>query len=135
GWQGAMLHSGHISRTGVGLMEERLYEEMFERYWSKPDFWDKVRIRGFVLRREYYFAAGGTPGHYSLFAESLFSARLHKHGVRSTYLPRAVVRHVGLTTFGLMRHEVWGFRCGECAFHDADKTQELASYLEPSVDL
>lgn len=135
GWQGAMLHSGHISRTDVGLMEERLYEEMFERYWSKPDFWDKVRIRGFAVLREHYFAAGGLPGQYSLFAESLFSARLHKYGVRSTYVPRAVVRHVGLTSFRLMRHEVWGFRLGECAFHEGDKTAEFAGYLEPSADL
>ena len=89
GWQAAMLHSGHISRTGVGLSEERLYEEMFERYWSKPDYWDKVRIRGFAVLREHYFAAGGLPGQYSLFAESLFSARLHKSGVRAAYLPRA----------------------------------------------
>ena len=135
GWQGAMLHSGHINRTDVGLMEQRLYEEMFERYWSKPDYWDKVRIRGFAVLREHYFAAGGIPGQYSLFAESWFSARLHKYGVRSTYLPRAVVRHVSLTTFRLMRHEVWAFRRGECAFHDGDKTQELAGYLEPSADL
>ena len=135
GWQAAMLHSGHINRTDVGLMEQRLYEEMFERYWSKPDYWDKVRIRGFAVLREHYFAAGGVPGQYSLFAESWFSARLHKYGVRSTYLPRAVVRHVSLTTFRLMRHEVWAFRLGECAFHDGDKTQELAGYLEPSADL
>jgi hypothetical protein len=34
-----------------------------------------------------------------------------------------------------MRQEVWAFRLGECAFHDADKTQDLAGYLEPSADL
>jgi hypothetical protein len=134
GWQAAMLHSGHISRKRIGFIEERLYEEMFERYWSKADYWDKVRIRGFAVLREHYFAAGGLPGQYSLFAESWFSARLHKQGVRSAYLPRAIVRHVSLTTFRLMRHEVWGFRLGECAFHDTDKTQDLASYLEPSAD-
>jgi hypothetical protein len=33
-----------------------------------------------------------------------------------------------------MRHEVWGFRLGECAFHDDDNTAALAVYLEPSVD-
>src|SRR6185369_961811 len=87
-WQAALLHSGHINATGVGLMEQRLYEEMFERYWSKPDFWDKVRIRGFAVLRDSYFAAGGVPGQYSLFAESLFSARLHKSGVRAAYVPR-----------------------------------------------
>jgi hypothetical protein len=135
GWQAAMLHSGHITGTGVGLAEEQLYEEMFEQYWSKPDFWDKVRIRGFAVLREHYFASGGVPGQYSLFAENMFSARLHKSGVRAAYLPHAVVRHVGLTTFSLMRHEVWHFRWGECAFHDGDKTAEFAGYLEPSADL
>ena len=135
GWQAAVLHSGHISRTAIGLAEEQLYEEMFERYWSKPDFWDKVRIRGFAVEREHYFAAGGLPGQYSLFAENLFSARLHKNAVRAAYLPHAVIRHVGLTTFSLMRHEVWHFRFGECAFHGGDKTAEFAGYLEPSPDL
>src|SRR5262249_45026876 len=33
-WQAALLHSGHINRTGLALMEQRLYEEGFERYWS-----------------------------------------------------------------------------------------------------
>jgi hypothetical protein len=135
GWQAAMLHSGHISRTGVGLAEEQLFEEMFERYWSKPDYWNKVHIRGFALQREQYFAAGGLPGQYSLFAESLFAACLHKSGVRAVYLPRAVVRHVGTTTFRLLRHEVWGFRLGECAFHEANTTAALEAYLEPPADL
>ena len=106
-WQAAMLHSGHISRTDLARAEEQLYEEMFERYWSKPDYWNRVHLRGFAVQREHYFAAGGLPGQYSLFAESLFAARLYKSGVRTTYLPRAVVRHVGLITFRQMRHEVW----------------------------
>src|SRR6185436_5123821 len=104
-------------------------------YWSKPDFWDKVRIRGFAVLRDSYFAAGGVPGQYSLFAESLFSARLHKSGVRAAYVPRAVVRHVSLTTFHLLRHEVLEYREGECAFHKLGKSTELAGYLEPSTDL
>ena len=75
GWQGAMLDSGHINRTGLALMEQRLYEDMFERWWSKPDYWDKVRIRGFAVLREHYFAAGGLAGQYSHFAEGLLCER------------------------------------------------------------
>jgi hypothetical protein len=54
--------------------------------------------------------------------------------VRAAYLPHAVIRHVSLTTFGLLRHEVSEYRRGECAFHEAGKAAQLAGYIEPSAD-
>jgi hypothetical protein len=126
---GAFLDSGHINATSFAQAEQRLYERMFAAHWSRDDYWDKLRIRGSVLRRDAYFAAGGLTGDYDHFAETLLSARLHRDGFAMGFVPGAVVRHVNTTSFRMMSHEVLRFAAGECRYRAQANEPELEPYL------
>lgn len=126
---GAFLEGGHINRTAFARMEQRIYEKMFAEYWSRPDWWDKLRIRGTVLARDAYFAQGGLVGDYDHFSEALLSARLHVGGYQMGYVPGALVKHVNTTSFAMMQPEVERFALGEFRYRGDSADPELEPFL------
>lgn len=120
---GANARSGHINYTDVARLEQRAYEE-YEAVWHAPDYWNKVRARGFAIRRAAYFAAGGLPGQYGYFAESVLAARLHADGARVGYMPAARFRHINSPDLQEIKHHIRSFMQGE-ARYAREETPEL----------
>jgi hypothetical protein len=130
----AFLRSGHINRTPLARMENLLYEEVLRTWWLRAGYWDKVRIRGFVIDRDTYYAAGGLDGNYGHFAETMLSARLHALGVRVEYAEAAVVHHVNTPTFGHMAGEIRSYVVGECAYRERHEDDLSERLVPPPVE-
>jgi hypothetical protein len=128
---GGFLEAGHINTTHFAHAEQRLYDKMFAEHWSRPEYWDKVRIRGTALARDAYWAAGGIIDRYDHFAETLLSARLHTGGHRMGYVPGAIVSHVNTTSFSMMEYEVGRFAAGEFCY----RAESVEPHLEPFLGL
>lgn len=84
---------GHINDNYVGALEEQVTDGNRD-VWDAPGHWNKLRARGFVITRRAFQAVGGFPIGHGLFAEALFAARLHQHGVEVAVTPEIGLRHV-----------------------------------------
>jgi hypothetical protein len=105
--------------TTAAWLEDRVFQEGVET-WARAGDPRMVSLRGFAVRRDRYFAAGGLdPRDHECFAERALAARLVEQGVRIRPAPRAVVVHRPNATFAGVRHDSDAyFRC-EFAFRAA----------------
>jgi hypothetical protein len=124
-WAAACVRWGHINKTSVGRMEQ-LAIDRSTRVWSQEGHWNRVRIRGFGIRREAYRAAGGFDERYGLFAEAILAARLHAAGCRVGSVAGSGIRHINLRYLGEFSRNAWDYTWGECVYsdgHDPDFCQ------------
>src|SRR4029077_14269383 len=80
GLRAASLASGHVNQTSFAGLEEALYKRNEESWW-RPGTWNRVRLRGFAVRRHEYLDAGGLEARFGAFSEAALAARLHSKGV------------------------------------------------------
>ena len=125
----ATLNPGHINPGRLAELEQALFEVNDEDYWSKEDHWDKVRARGFLIRKDVYFQHGGMGDRYRYFAEPLLSTRLHNAGIKTVHIPGATVSHVNNSRFRLMFHDVNEYVSGECEYRDEGDTLYCERYF------
>ena len=121
-YAGATVRWGHINHTVVARMEQ-LLNEIDARTWFEADHWNKVRIRGFALRRSVYSELGGFQVEYGEFAEALLAAQLHAQRRRIGFVSEAGVIHVNTYTLDEIRNDAQQYTWGECAYctnHDED---------------
>jgi hypothetical protein len=125
----AFMHSGHINHTALARLEQRVYERCLP-LWLSPGYWDKVRIRSFVIRRSIYFSAGGLPGRYDHFSEAILSARLHDGGHTVDYIPALGVRHINTPSWRFLYEDVATFVRGECLFREREDPDFCERYFQ-----
>jgi hypothetical protein len=104
---------GNINDNYVGLFEERVTTENMD-IWHGPDHWNTLRARGFVISRRAFDRAGRFPAGYAIFAEALFTARLHESGVRTGYTPEVGVRHINSESLSDLAGNAWHYSHFEC---------------------
>lgn len=131
---------GNINDNFVGLFEERVTAANMD-IWHAPDHWNTVRARGFVISRRAFDRAGRFPAGYGIFAEALFTARLHASGVRTGYTPEVGVRHINSESLADLAGNAWHYSHFEClaatqceaAFFDRyfDRAEVLLSHRVP----
>lgn len=126
--EAASIRAGHINHTEMARMEECAYERNLP-LWLASDCWDKVRVRGFAIRRDLYFATGGLPGRYDHFAETVLAARLHGGGHKVGFIEKPCVRHVNTPSFRQMFDNIRCFIQGECIFRDRGETSFCERYF------
>lgn len=122
---GFSLGCGHIGADPLARAEG-LHFDASLAHWQQTNCWNRVRIRGTVIRRDIYEAIGGMPGEYGLFGEAILAARLHAAGHRLDYLPGARIRHINTSTLVLMSEHVGDYVQGQCRYHDAEPASEAA---------
>jgi hypothetical protein len=104
---------GNINDSYVGLFEERVTMQNMD-IWHGPDHWNTLRARGFVITRRAFERAGRFPAGYGIFAEALFTARLHESGVRTGYTPEVGVRHINSESLADLAGNAWHYSHFEC---------------------
>lgn len=114
-YAGATVCWGNINHTAVSRMEQ-LVNEVDARTWFEADRWNKVRIRGFALRRSVYRELGGFQAEYGEFAEALLAAQLHNQGHRIGFVSAAGIRHVNIFSLDGLRDSARKYTRGECAY-------------------
>jgi len=131
---GASVRWGHINHNDVGRMEE-LLSHVDAKQWSRPDHWNKVRIRGFAVRREAYLDAGGFDWRYGNFSESVLAARLHSRGHRIGHVSDSGVLHVNTEALHEIEEHVWEYSWKECVFCDEHDLAFCETYFSASTVL
>lgn len=134
---------GNINDTFVGRFEERVTTKNMD-IWHGPDHWNTLRARGFVISRQAFDQAGRFPAGYGIFAEALFTARLHESGVRTGYTPEVGVRHINSESLTDLAGNAWHYSHYECLaatrceakFFDRyfDRSQVLLSKTIPPTE-
>ncbi len=112
---GATVRWRHINRTVVARMEQ-LVNELDARTWNQPEHWNKVRIRGFALKRRVYNRVGGIEAEYGGFAEAILAARLHAGGYRLGFIDKAGVQHINTFTLDELFKSAWDYSLNESRF-------------------
>lgn len=130
----ATLRWGHINRNNVALMEERL-SHIDEKVWFGADHWNKVRVRGFAIRRHAYWDVGGFDWPYALFAEAALSARLHSRGHRVGHIIESGIRHINTETLSELFANAWSYSWGECAYCHNHEAEFCEPYFAASTVL
>jgi glycosyltransferase involved in cell wall biosynthesis len=130
----ATVRWGHINHNSVARLEERL-SHIDEKVWFRPDDWNKVRARGFAIRRDAYWDVGGFDWPYELFAEAVLSARLHSRGHRVGHITESGVRHINTETLGELLGNAWSYSWGECSYCDTHDPDFCEHYFAASTVL
>jgi hypothetical protein len=129
----ASVRFGHISRNDFARAEERLCRRD-EQTWLEEDHWNKIRIRGVVVTRAAYDAAGGIDGTYDSFSEAVLSARLHAAGHRMGLIPEEGVQHLNTSYFGMLYENIWQYVWNECRFCDERDPEFCERYFNGSFE-
>lgn len=108
---------GNINRTAIGHLEEQL-ADLYTSLWYADGHWNRVRARGFAIRRTVYDAAGGFPERFGEFGEAVLAARLHARGCRVDLLPETGVRHINQRSLNEVANNARSYTWGECLFTD-----------------
>lgn len=111
----ASSRSVAAAENRVALLEGRLFERVSAQRLA-PGGWNRLFFRGCAIERAVYERLGGLRGEYGLFAEPLFSAELHRAGVRVGYARRSVVRHENAGTFAELAEHIGDYARHECEF-------------------
>ena len=114
----ATLDYGHINHSRLAYTEAVVFERTESTYWSKPDCWDKVRARGFLIKKNLYLQMGGMHRDYAYFAEPILAANLFDAGIRYASVPGARISHVNTTTFKHLFHDIDAYVYGECKYRE-----------------
>jgi hypothetical protein len=131
---GASVHWGSVDHTAVARVEG-LACDISLRKWAAPGHWDRVRIRGFAVRREVYRDAGGFEGRWGHFAEAVLAARLHARGRRIDFMDGPGVRHVNTWTLAHAFRNARGYAWYEAEFGDAGDPEFCERYFYISAML
>ena len=121
---GLCARSTPVCRNRIGQMESRMYTDGFAE-WSQPDDWRKVILRGFGIRRQAYFDAGGFQHRYSRFAEWLLAAALKSQGYQLGYAPGVAVSHLYADNLKLLDDFIREFTEGECLYRLETASKEF----------
>lgn len=116
-----MPGSTNVSSARVGRAEGVNFDRMLAEHWSQPGSWHRVHIRGFVIRTDDYFRAGGLPARYASFSPTLLAESLHSFGVEVNYLEDRVLRHVNSPTFAALNADIADTAEGQCRFRDESR--------------
>lgn len=111
----ASSRSVPVADNRFALLEGRLFERVSAQRLV-PGGWNRLFFRGAAIERAVYERLGGLRGEYGLFAEPLFSAELHRAGVRVGYARRSVVRHENAGTFAELAGHIGDYARHECEF-------------------
>jgi hypothetical protein len=131
---GASVHWGHINNNDVARMEE-LLSHIDAKQWLRPDHWNKVRIRGFAVRRTAYLDAGGFDWPYAEFSEAVLAARLHSRDHRVGHVAQAGVLHINSESLSEIQKDVWAYSWGECSYCDKHDPTFCDDYFSASMVL
>lgn len=131
---GVTVRWGHINNTDVAYMEE-LVNRIDARQWSQPDHWNKVRIRGFGVRRDAYRDVGGMEWKYQGFSEALLAAKLHAHGHRVGYTDEAGIFHINTESMAELEQSAWNYSWAECEYCQEHDTTFCEHYFSASTGL
>ena len=131
---GVTVKWGHINNTDVAYMEE-LVNHIDARQWSRPDHWNKVRIRGFGIRKEAYRDVGGFEWKYQGFSEALLAAKLHAQGHRVGYAGDAGVLHINTESMYELQESAWSYSWAECEYCQENENTFCEQYFSASTGL
>ena len=131
---GVTVKWGHINNTDVAYMEE-LVNHIDARQWSRPDHWNKVRIRGFGIRKEAYRDVGGFEWKYQGFSEALLAAKLHAQGHRIGYAGDAGVLHINTESMNELQESAWSYSWAECEYCQENENTFCEQYFSASTGL
>ena len=125
---GACLHSEGDDTNAFARVERRLFEESF-RLWSQPGDWRKVLVRGFAIRREAYFAAGGFDVRFAYFSDWALAAELHARGFRLGYAADTSLLHYYNTEYSQFVPAVRARAIEECQYRLTKSAEFCARYF------
>ena len=114
----ASLAWGNINRSATAIMDDRASVIAFE---NSP--WNRVHFRAFVIRKSVLQEAGGFPGAYGPFGESILAGKLHQAGRRIDLIEEPCVDHINAITFRSIFDDAYRTILGECEYitsHDRD---------------
>lgn len=100
---GAAAHCVGIMQNVVARVEERIFKRSIQSRFES-EHWNKVLLRGCIIKRSVYFECGGLKPEYEFFAETLLGIAIHQRGYRLGYARSAVVNHVNITS---IKELVW----------------------------
>jgi hypothetical protein len=122
---------GNINDNFVGQFEERVTTANMD-IWHGPDHWNTLRARGFVISRRAFDRAGRFPAGYGIFAEALFTARLHASGVQTGYTPEVGVRHINSESLADLAGNAWHYSHFECLASTRCEAEFFDRYFDRS---
>lgn len=128
-----MIGSSQLGSSRVGRVEGKNFDYLLARYWSQPDSFHRVHIRGFVIERGCYFEAGGLPSRYGTYSQTVLSESLHKRGIEIRYLDEKLLQHVNCASWSDLTHDLIDTAGGNCLFRDEPRQnrQQLSSIPVP----
>ncbi|MEQ8712064.1 MAG: glycosyltransferase [Cyclobacteriaceae bacterium] len=88
----ACCKSDGINKTVLAEMEQRIFDEDFERR-SKEDSWNKITVRGFGILRSVFLKENGFLSQFEHFAEPALGAHLHFKGYKMGFADKVMVSH------------------------------------------
>lgn len=116
---------GHVNLSTVALLENELNEPDLLT-WNEPGHWNRVRVRGFAIRRSAYDAVGGLEWQHGKFSEALFAARLHAGNYRIGLTDEVGVLHINSTTLQEIYSNVTAYSRAECRWCETNAEPEFA---------
>jgi hypothetical protein len=122
------VESLHINKTDIAWLEERIYRDL-EPIFKAPGHWNKVRLRGFAIHRDWYLKAGGLPGAYDLFAELVLAMNLHRQGARLGHVGDPVVYHINQSTLPGHYEDICRFVENEARYRLKTEESEWQPYI------
>ena len=113
---GACCRYISINLNNFAQMEEKLFAEMLLAS-SQAGHWNKLHLRGSILKRSAYLGSDGLRPQYGLFAEAHLASILHKKGYKLGYVDNAVVQHFNVTSVKRLTEAVSDYVKGECLYY------------------
>jgi hypothetical protein len=119
------VNTGHINKSDIAWMEEEIFHTL-EPELNAPGQWNLIRLRGFVIRKEWVTSTGGFKTDYDLFSELVLSLDLHLSGAKVGLQKDPTVYHINQTTMPLHRSDIERFVFGEMKYRaDTDEAVVL----------
>ena len=111
-----VVSSASIHRTKIARAEGNCF--VWQTHDSRRQHPDNqpLQLRGFVLRRDVFLRHGGLPAKYKFYALAVLGFRMAKAGLRVRRIEKALIHHVGCTTFHTFTTDVRDTTLGECIF-------------------
>lgn len=116
GLDGACCHSNNILLNNFQKMEEKMFDDATQ-VRLQTDHWNKIYLRGSLVKRSVFLELGGLHARYGLFAEALLGVLINKHCYKLGYAKNAIVNHFNNWTLHELIDAVSDYTEGESRYY------------------
>jgi hypothetical protein len=127
--EAAICRSVSACENFIAEMEDRLHREYFARL-REDGFWKAVAIRGFAIKRDTYFKAGGFRHEFSRYGERVLALELHRSGRVLGFASDAIITHHNTTGLAELSTPQEQFAYGELMYRSQVSADIWGDYLD-----